>query len=76
MLKHWLWLSTLRGLGRKGMLRVLETFQTPEAAFLADRAECSLVPELTAAQVDALQNKDTPSPAGSSSGCSASGSPS
>ena len=62
MLKHWLWLSTLRGLGRKGMLRVLETFQTPEAAFLADRAECSLVPELTAAQVDALQNKDLSRP--------------
>ena len=57
MLRYWLWLSTLVGLGRKGMLAVLSFFKTPEAAFLADRAEYALVPGLTQSQRDALEQK-------------------
>ena len=57
MLRYWLWLSTIVGLGRKGMLAVLSFFKTPEAAYLADRAEYALVPGLTQIQRDALEQK-------------------
>jgi len=57
MLRYWLWLSTLVGLGRKGMIAVLSFFKTPEAAYLADRAEYALVPGLTQSQRDALEQK-------------------
>ena len=43
-LKYWLWLSTRRGMGGRGMLQVLEHFVTPERAFFADPGEYELLP--------------------------------
>jgi len=42
-LKYWIWLSTRKGLGPVGALRLLEHFGTPERIFYADPAEYALV---------------------------------
>ena len=36
MLQDWIWLTTRKALGPRGVLRVLEYFGTPERAFYAD----------------------------------------
>ena len=43
-LKYWLWLSTRRGLGGRGILQVLDHFVTPERAYFADPGEYELLP--------------------------------
>lgn len=43
MLDHWIWLTTRRGLGPRGVLQVLDTFGTPERAYYADGGELSQV---------------------------------
>ena len=36
MLQDWIWLTTRKALGPRGVLRVLEYFGTPERAFSAE----------------------------------------
>ena len=49
MLQEWIWLTTRKALGPKGVLRVLEYFGTPERAFYADPEQYDQIPELPAA---------------------------
>lgn len=56
--KHWLWLSTLRGVGSQLKLDLLDHFGDPEAIYYGQREEYLLVPGMTATAADALENKD------------------
>lgn len=56
MLKYWLWLSTRRGIGPKGMLAVLRHFGTPEAAYFADSVEYRRIECLR--RFEALEDKN------------------
>lgn len=49
MLQDWIWLTTRKALGPRGVLRVLEYFGTPERAFYADSEQYDQIPELPAA---------------------------
>lgn len=61
-LKYWLWLTTRKGLGPHSALQVLEWFGSPEGAFFADPAEYAHVPQLSAAERAALENKELDEP--------------
>ena len=37
MLQYWLWLSTRKGLGPRGVQKVLTYFSAPQAAFQANQ---------------------------------------
>ena len=58
MLKYWVWLSTLEGLGNLGKRRVLEYFGSPKAAMFADGEEYARVPGLREAERMALRDKN------------------
>ena len=58
-LKYWLWLTTRRGLGAPGALRVLEHFASPERAYYADPEEYALVSGLDEETRQSLADKDT-----------------
>ena len=57
MLQEWIWLTTRKALGPKGVLRVLEYFGTPERAFYADPEQYDQIPELPAAARASLREK-------------------
>ena len=61
MLQYWLWLSTRRGLGPKGIRRVLERFDGPLAAFQAEKPEYRRA-GLTEKECAALSDKDLNGP--------------
>lgn len=57
MLQDWIWLTTRKALGPRGVLRVLEYFGTPERAFYADSEQYDQIPELPAAARASLREK-------------------
>ncbi len=59
MLKDWIWLTTRKGLGHRGVLQVLEYFGTPERAFYADPEQYDQIPGLTALSRGSLRDKGT-----------------
>ena len=58
VLKYWVWLSELRGLGNQTRLALLRHFGTPEDIFFADEGEILLTEGITRAQADTLKNHD------------------
>lgn len=56
-LKYWIWLATLSGLHRRSKLLLLEHFASPEAVYFAQPEEIRLVKELTASQMELLEQK-------------------
>ena len=57
MLQDWIWLTTRKALGPRGVLRVLEYFGTPERAFYAEPEQYDQIPELPAAARASLREK-------------------
>lgn len=43
-LNYWLWLTTRRGVGQRGVLRVLEYFGTPERVYFAQQEDLEIIP--------------------------------
>lgn len=58
MLKYWVWLSELAGLGNQTRLALLEHFNTPEDVYCADEGEILLTEGMTRREADALKAKD------------------
>ncbi len=58
MLKYWVWLSELAGLGNQTRLALLEHFNTPEDVYYADEGEILLTEGMTRREADALKAKD------------------
>lgn len=59
MLKYWVWLAELPGLGNQARLALLRHFASPEDIFYAEEPELSLVEGLSKAQQEAvLKNHD------------------
>ena len=42
-LNYWLWLTTRRGVGQRGVLRVLEYFGTPERVYFAQQEDLEII---------------------------------
>lgn len=57
MLKYWLWLSSLKGIGTSGAVRVLRRFGSPRDVYFAAAAEYRQVEGLQRGEIDALSNK-------------------
>ncbi len=57
MLRDWIWLSTRKGLGPIGVLRVLEQFGDPERAYYAPPELLREVPGITRQGVESLMDK-------------------
>ena len=58
MLKYWIWLTSLRGLGNQAVLALLRHFGGPEDVFYADEGELLLVEGMTRQQAALLANHD------------------
>ncbi len=58
-LKYWLWLSTRKGLGALGKVRLLDHFVMPDQVFHADPEEFDLIEDLTPAARQSLRDQDT-----------------
>ena len=58
MLKYWVWLTELVGLGNQTRLALLEHFSTPEDIYYADEGEILLTEGITRREADALKAKD------------------
>lgn len=58
MLKYWIWLTSLRGLGNQTVLALLRHFGGPEDVFYADEGELLLVEGITRQQAALLANHD------------------
>ena len=56
-LKYWLWLAQMAGIPGPMKSALLAHFSTPEAVYYADRGERALVEGITAAQLDALEDR-------------------
>ena len=56
--KYWIWLSTRKGLGPLGALRLLDQFETPEKIYFADPEHYPLVGGLPPYVLSSLQDKD------------------
>ena len=56
MLKYWIWLTTRKGLGVRGIYLVMQHFSSPEAAYFADPKEYETIRELR--NPEALQDKN------------------
>ena len=56
-LKHWLWLSTLPGLGNQGKLALLRRYGDPEEIYYAGGGELLSTGLLTVDQARSLDNK-------------------
>lgn len=61
MLQYWLWLSTRKGLGPRGVQKVLTYFSAPQAAFQANQ-EAYRLAKLTEKECAALADKDLEGP--------------
>lgn len=57
MLKDWIWLTTRKGLGSRGVMQVLEFFGTPERAFYADPEQYDQISGLSALARSSLRDK-------------------
>ena len=57
MLKDWIWLTTRKGLGSRGVMQVLEFFGTPERAFYADPEQYDQILGLSALARSSLRDK-------------------
>ena len=57
MLKDWIWLTTRKGLGSRGVMQVLEFFGTPERAFYADPEQYDQITGLSALARSSLRDK-------------------
>ena len=49
-LNYWLWLTTRKGVGQRGVLRVLEYFGTPERVYFAQQEDLEMIPGLSSPQ--------------------------
>lgn len=58
MLKYWLWLAELPGLGNQARLALLRHFGSPEGIFYADEEELLLAEEVPAKQARLALNRD------------------
>lgn len=56
-LKYWLWLAQMAGIPGPMKSALLAHFSTPEAVYYTDRGERALVEGITAAQLDALEDR-------------------
>ena len=54
---YWLWLTTRKGVGQRGILRLLEYFGTPERVYFALREDLEPLSWLSAPAVRSLLNK-------------------
>ena len=59
MLKYWLWLTTLPGLGLKEQTQLLRQFETAEEIYFADGRTLSLAEGLSQETLTVLENKST-----------------
>ena len=57
-LNYWLWLTTRKGIGAKGVLRLLEQFSSPEHVYYAGQEQYDQIPGLSASGRQALLDKD------------------
>lgn len=57
-LNYWLWLTTRKGIGAKGVLRLLEQFSSPEHVYYAGQEQYDQVPGLSVFGRQALLDKD------------------
>ena len=57
MVKDWIWLTTRKGLGHQGILKVLDYFGSPERAFYADGEQYDQIPGLSALARSSLREK-------------------
>ena len=57
MLKDWIWLTTRKGLGPRGVLQVLDYFGTPERAFYAGPEQYDQIDGLSFMARSALKEK-------------------
>ena len=62
MLKDWIWLTTRKGLGTRGVLQVLDYFGSPERAFYADPEQYDQIPGLSALARSSLREKGMEGP--------------
>ena len=62
MLKDWIWLTTRKGLGARGVLQVLDYFGSPERAFYADPEQYDQIPGLSALARSSLREKGMEGP--------------
>ena len=56
-IKYWLWLRNLQGLNNRTCLKLWDHFASPEGIYYADAEEYAQVPQLSKAQIRALENK-------------------
>ncbi|MCL2365647.1 MAG: DNA-processing protein DprA [Oscillospiraceae bacterium] len=58
LLKYWIWLSMLKGIGAVTALRLLNHFGCPEKVFMADQAQYFQVEQITLDDIQQLCNKN------------------
>lgn len=54
---YWLWLNTRKGVGQRGILRLLDYFGSPERVYFALREDFEPIAGLSAQTVDSLMDK-------------------
>lgn len=57
-LNYWLWLTTRKGVGQRGVLRVLEYFGTPEWVYFAQQEDLEMIPGLAPQAIRGLLDKN------------------
>lgn len=57
-LNYWLWLTTRKGVGQRGVLRVLEYFGTPERVYFAQQEDLEMIPGLASQAIRGLLDKN------------------
>ena len=57
-LNYWLWLTTRKGVGQRGVLRVLEYFGTPERVYFAQQEDLEMIPGLAPQAIRGLLDKN------------------
>ena len=58
LLRYWIWLSTIPGLSLRGQLRLLDSFYSPEAIYLADRRALEDSGALTKNEIALIERRD------------------
>ena len=58
LIEHWVWLSTIAGLGARACKALLERFETPESAYNGTEREYREVPGLKIGDIEKLMHKD------------------
>ena len=57
-LNYWLWLTTRKGVGQRGVLRVLGYFGTPERIYFAQQEDLEMIPGLAPRAIQGLMDKN------------------